>query len=272
MSEDFSKYNGEGTELRQAQLRLVEMMIEFDRICKKHNIPYFISGGTCLGAIRHGGFIPWDDDVDIDVLFKDYKKLSKVLVEELPSNYFLQTPKTEKGYYQTFNRIVDINSKIYYRESSKSRSLLKYDGLFLDIFPLQRPLSFKLKTFFDKIFITVFRLKRGIGGNLFYKSLSIVIYPFLKFLINVLNYFSSARFLPLSENSILSHIYGTNITPKINFSNIFPLKPITFEGYYFSGPSNPQKYLEDLYGNYMQMPPIDNRKAHSVKIEVYDVK
>jgi len=56
--EDFSDYNGEGTVLRKAQLRLLEMLVEFDRICKKHDIQYFLSGGTCLGAVRHGGFIP----------------------------------------------------------------------------------------------------------------------------------------------------------------------------------------------------------------------
>ncbi len=93
--EDFSIYNGEGTNLRKAQLRLLEMLVEFDRICKKHNIDYYLSSGNCLGTMRQGGFVPWDDDMDVDVMYKDYKKLNRILARELPPQYVLQTPKTD---------------------------------------------------------------------------------------------------------------------------------------------------------------------------------
>ena len=82
--EDFSKYNGEGTILRKAQLRMLDMLIEVDKICRKYNIQYWLDFGTLLGAVRHQGFIPWDDDLDICVLRKDYKRLRKVLIAELP--------------------------------------------------------------------------------------------------------------------------------------------------------------------------------------------
>ena len=79
IQEDLSKYNPEGSILRRAQLRELEILIEVDKICRKHNIEYFLDWGTLLGAVRHGGFIPWDDDIDISVRRKDYSRLCKVL-------------------------------------------------------------------------------------------------------------------------------------------------------------------------------------------------
>ena len=75
MIEDFSVYNGENTELRKAQMRMLEILVHVSAICDTHAISYWIDYGTLLGAVRHKGFIPWDDDLDISVLKKDYKKL-----------------------------------------------------------------------------------------------------------------------------------------------------------------------------------------------------
>ena len=71
--DDFSKFNGEGTVLRRAQMREVAILQEVDKICRKHGIKYWIDFGTLLGAVRHGGFIPWDDDLDISMLSSDYQ-------------------------------------------------------------------------------------------------------------------------------------------------------------------------------------------------------
>lgn len=69
-NEDFSVYNGENTILRKAQLRMLEILVQVSSICDKHSIPYWIDYGTLLGAVRHNGFIPWDDDLDISILKK----------------------------------------------------------------------------------------------------------------------------------------------------------------------------------------------------------
>lgn len=66
-----AKYNPEGSELRKYQLRLLDTLVEFDRICREHGIKYWISCGTLLGARRHGGFIPWDDDIDVDITYSE---------------------------------------------------------------------------------------------------------------------------------------------------------------------------------------------------------
>lgn len=69
--------------MRKAQRRMLEIAVEVARICDEHGIPYWINGGTLLGAVRHGGFIPWDDDFDIEVLEKDYAPLLNILEREL---------------------------------------------------------------------------------------------------------------------------------------------------------------------------------------------
>ena len=73
--EDFTKYNGDGTPLRKAQLCMLNILIEIDRICRKHDIPYWLDSGTLLGAVRHGGFIPWDDDFDVWMTRENIDKL-----------------------------------------------------------------------------------------------------------------------------------------------------------------------------------------------------
>ena len=264
MTEDFAKYNGEGTMLRKAQLRLLEIMVEFDRICKEHNIPYFLSGGTCLGAIRHGGFIPWDDDVDIDVLNKDYKRLLDILKKELPAKYFLQNAETDKGFYQVFTRIVDKNSRVTFPNGDKIRKRMEYKGLFLDIFPIEKTLSYRLKKTIDYYYLYVFRAKRGIKGSFLTRVIAYMVWPFLQVVVAIAKSLSV-----FSSNEKLCHVYGTKITPKLRYSNIFPVKPMLFEGMYFSGPAKPHEYLTDLYGKYAAIPPADKRKVHTEKIEVY---
>ena len=79
-----ARFNPEGSLLRRQQLVMLDMVNELDRICRKYDIPYFLYGGTLLGAIRHNGFIPWDDDLDVGLMRKDYQRLMKVLPDELP--------------------------------------------------------------------------------------------------------------------------------------------------------------------------------------------
>ena len=85
MNEELRKrFNPEGSMLRRQQMRMLEILLEVDRICKKHDIPYWLSSGTLIGAMRHDGFIPWDDDLDIEMLRSDYLRLMEVLPKELP--------------------------------------------------------------------------------------------------------------------------------------------------------------------------------------------
>jgi len=266
--ENFTVYNGEGTNLRKAQMRLLEILIEFDRICKKHDIQYFLSGGTCLGAVRHGGFIPWDDDIDIDVWHTDYKKLLEILPTELSDNYFMQTDKTDPSFYRKYLRVVDKHSKVVYSDN-RSRANFKYHGLWLDILPLEKTISYKAKGRIDYFYSGSLAHLKAPMRDKFKKISSIFIYPVSLFLVKCINIISKK----IASPDKICHVFGTGMAPKLNRENCFPVKPIVFEGYSFLGPAKPDPYLISLYGeNYLSIPPKSNRQAHAATIEVYSCK
>ena len=91
-----AKYNPDGSELRRLQLHMLDILVEFDRVCRKNNIDYWLEYGTLIGAARHGGFIPWDDDLDVTLLKKDRKKLIEALKKDLqPPYYFIDADSKE---------------------------------------------------------------------------------------------------------------------------------------------------------------------------------
>ena len=104
------RFNPDGSLLRRQQLRMLEMLVEVDRICRRHGIRYWLSSGTLIGAARHKGFIPWDDDLDIEMLLPDYRRLMKVLPKELPDTMRLQSINTDRHYFFFFAKLRDRRS------------------------------------------------------------------------------------------------------------------------------------------------------------------
>ncbi|MDA3910780.1 MAG: LicD family protein [Bacteroidales bacterium] len=267
MNEDFSKYNGENTVLRKAQLRLLDMLLELDKICKKHNIPYWIDGGSTLGALRHDGFIPWDDDIDIALLRKDYRKLTKILKVELPENLVLQNHKNEKHYHMLYARVVDKHSLADYGvEKAPFRKHFKYQGLFLDIFYIDRG-SLGLKRFVDFFYFISFRIirKHNKRGN----NKLMWLFSHLVWLTSRFFVFSLRRLSFLFPKDKLIYGFGVPYNWEFRRHEILPVKPIKFEGKTVSGPSDTHAYLTRCFGNYMEIPPKDQRPAHAKTIKVY---
>lgn len=115
----------------------LDLLVKFLEICKKYNIRYFATSGTLLGAVRHKGFIPWDDDIDVAMLREDYEKFIAVAQNELSYPYFLQTPKTDINYFR--GHIQLRNSETTGILSVESESKLPFNqGIFIDIFPLDK--------------------------------------------------------------------------------------------------------------------------------------
>ncbi|MDI9487826.1 MAG: LicD family protein, partial [Bacillota bacterium] len=122
-------------DIREVQKKLLMILIEFDRICRKHNIKYSLEGGTLLGAIKYKGFVPWDDDIDIVMERPEYERFLKVCKRELNEDYFLQNNRTVKHFPLNYSKL-HMNNTLYVQESTAFLNI--HQGLFIDIFPVDK--------------------------------------------------------------------------------------------------------------------------------------
>lgn len=112
----------------------LDLLAEFDRVCKKHGLTYFADGGTLLGAVRHQGFIPWDDDVDVIMYREDYEKLALVAGQEFQHPYFFQSPHTDPGLVTGGSKLRNSNTTLI--SDFDHKRPFQNKGIFIDIFIL----------------------------------------------------------------------------------------------------------------------------------------
>ena len=125
--------------LRKAQLIMLDELIEVDRICKKYNISYWLDSGTLLGAVRHKGFIPWDDDIDICMLQEDYEKFFSIAKKELNDKYFLQVKETDEMTTSPYMKVRHRDSILIEENFTEKEKF--HQGIFLDIFLMNSLIS-----------------------------------------------------------------------------------------------------------------------------------
>ena len=136
-------------DLRNLQLKILEMVKYIDKLCTENNIDYYVIYGSCLGAIRHHGFIPWDDDFDIGMTYENYLKFIEICKTRIDkTKYFLQTPETEPNYYLSFAKFRDITTTLI--EQGNKDADITY-GVYVDIFPIVGMPKNKLKRKFLEI-------------------------------------------------------------------------------------------------------------------------
>ena len=255
-----ARFNPDGSLLRRHQLVMLEMLKELDRICSKHNIPYFLYWGTLLGAIRHNGFIPWDDDLDVGMMRKDYLRLLKVLPAELPEHIVLQTNDTDRNYFYMFAKLRYRHSFI--DEGSYDR-VFKERGIFIDIFPFDKISPTTQKWRLQSYAYTLFR-----SGNGSEQALR---------RIRALTWFNRHVSFPLLRMASrlmnckkITFDYGIPFHCVHDQSEIFPLSTHVFEGVQTFVPGNSHQVLSSLYGDYMMLPlDLDNVYHHVERLEIY---
>lgn len=139
-------------EMKKAWAVMLDLLAEFDRVCKKHSLKYYATGGTLLGSVRHEGFIPWDDDIDLMMFREDYNKLMKIGPDEFRHPYFLQNKFTDPTASDFLAKFRNSDTTSLYEAEKKC--LLPYNkGIFIDIFPYDNvPDDVNLrKAFFDEL-------------------------------------------------------------------------------------------------------------------------
>ena len=254
------RFNPEGSMLRKHQMRMLDILIEVDKICQKHNIKYWIEGGTLLGAVRHGGFIPWDDDLDIAVMHDEYKKMLEVLEKELPENMKVHTFKTDRTFCSFFAKVRDLNSEIVeygYPE-------YKFNGIYIDIFPM-RKINKKLSYLswaihYHMLIPYAIRKSPNIKFNIKNRIITYKLCKILFSLLNIINY--------IFPNKKINYDWGTYFKNNSSEADIFPLTRISFEGFEFNAPKNYDNVLHNCYGDYNKLPNLDKTHSHLVSIKI----
>lgn len=270
-------------ELRMLQLEELDIFKTIIRICEKHHLTYYALGGTLLGAVRHEGFIPWDDDLDIGLKREDYEKFLEVAEDELPASYQAVHVHNDPKHIYPYARIVNPDIKLR-REYTKNKTI---QSLWVDVFPLDGVPAGGMKRFlwekhlfvlrglrnlscFDELvditkkYTGIKKLVVGIGlktnlGNLISTH---------KTLLKLDNYLKKFR---LSDNACIGNPMGgwwfKEIYPKEYYGEVVQLK---FEDMYVSCPARYKEILTQMYGDYMTPPPEKDRNRHGTSI--YEIK
>lgn len=261
-------------ELKEQQKIEFEILLYLKGICEKNNVEFFLCGGTLLGAIRHKGFIPWDDDIDVFLLRKDYDKLMKILSNIDDSDkYQLLSPEFNGNYYYWFSKLVCKKTELIENNLPRINDL----GVYIDIFPIDNLPSAKLEIY--KHVKKVIKYNKYLmysmdtyyySDNIFKRILKILllfpVHIFCK--IKGTNYWKNKLITLLKKYSKEETEYVGCVASAYSIKDIFPKKifektiNVSFENETFMAPYEYETYLKGLYGDYMKLPPTNKRFSH----------
>jgi lipopolysaccharide cholinephosphotransferase len=232
------------TSVRQCQLVMIRMLKIVDHLCNRYQVKYFLTGGTLIGVIRHDGFIPWDDDLDIGMTRDNYEKFVQFVVPQLPNDIFFQNDETDFNYPSC--HVMEAKLRDKYSRYCKTKDW--HNGLQIDISVYDR--SFLPHNFFiyvlNKILIIFFKQKGDRKRA------------------RVLKCISKYSPLPLVYSNSIICSWG-DIKKGANYyksKEIAQLKRVKFEDAESYIPEGYDGYLRRRYGNYLQFPPVEMRRGH----------
>ena len=266
----FSSYkDGELAKIQEMELGILK---EFSRICSKHNLEWIAIGGTALGTVRHSGFIPWDDDIDVAMRRMDYEKFIQVAKKELSEEYFLQNFVTESICNNYFTKIRK-NGTLFVEQCGKNIKM--HQGIFMDIFPLDNLPQDKKKA--EKFHYRVFfwyqlymakttiapatQLTNGkrrmviLGRAILHAALHIV--P-KKYLFNKVDRIFQKY--NREDTGMIGFVYLRGMSLKL--TEFYPIRKMIFENMEINMPNDYDTYLKRDYGDYMRIPEEGKRVNH----------
>lgn len=244
--------------------KVLDILLAVDQVCRQHHLRYYIIAGTLLGALRHKGFIPWDDDLDIGMPRKDYDLFMTHSKEWLPEYYEAINGQNDPEYPLSFAKIQDARTTLI------ERAHLKYTGgIYIDVFPLDgTPKSkflqiwhFSCFAFYNKMLYFIFRdpYKHGKGPGSWVPLLARRLYTRpglqkkLRDLMTKYDFDESEKICDYDDGR-------KGILPKTVFGTP---TPILFENKQVFAPQEPHAYLTNKYGDYMKIPPIEKQRQHN---------
>lgn len=247
---------------RAVQLKQLGILREIDTICRRHGISYWLDGGTLLGAVRHGGFIPWDDDIDIAMRLPDVPRFVEAARRELPDTLEMQAPGSDPAVRMPIYKVRDRHSFLVEAADDFARPYAK--GLYVDIFPMTDYPSLPPKLV-KRLALGYCRANAILHSQHYYSLRSAAELPYFAL--------KRAGCKLLWRVASLGRMRGEFISNTLNNNgygimhradSIFPTRPIRFEDCEFSGPARPEAYLADLYHDFMKLPPEEKRRGHAV--------
>lgn len=276
------KYPGIDIDIRDVQLVELEILLKFDRICRKHNLQYQLFAGTLLGAIRHKGFIPWDDDIDVCMLRKDYDKFIGVCNEDLDKKkYFLQTCFSDPRAIVQFAKLRK-NNTTFINKIDNDKST--HTGIYIDIFPLDnvKPGTmagiFQLFLFKFLYALTTSTVRERVlrAHNKITVITRYLMYLVMKIIpkrcvdkaiqkVMVMFKGDDTKYVCHLTNGITRERFNRYLRESSKFYDIVEWE---FEGYLFPVPANYHDVLTRNFGDYMTLPPEDKRFPHHGIIKV----
>lgn len=253
-------------DIKEVQKRILLILIEVDRICRKHNIKYSLEGGTLLGAIKYKGFVPWDDDIDIVMERSEYERFLEICKTELSKDFFLQNNRTVKHFPLNYSK-VHMKRTLYVQDKTKHLNI--HHGLFIDIFPVDNVYRPLLR--FQVAMVGALSGARYVKLNRIYKINEVITRDLIKSIVyHILSLLPLRRINRLIDLCcrMFNHFPTKYVYEVCNPNRKFkPLNrkiyrnliEVEFMGYPFLASKYYKKFLKSRFGDIRKLPPEEKR-------------